>query len=207
MLQKQRELQQALVSGSKQEAILFCEHTPILTYGSSSELHKVLLASPLELERAGIKLSKTDRGGNITYHGPGQLVCYLILDLKKRKQDVSWYLRSLEQAVIELLSSYEVVAMTMPEQTGVWTSKSQKICSIGVRISRWCCMHGIALNIEQSALQGFKQIVPCGISGAEAVSIQDFTDLIPDRPVLIERLSKILLKRFYTDFHLAVAVH
>lgn len=200
---KQRKVQSELISGSNSEAILFCEHPLVLTYGSSSELSEVLLSSQEVLAHKGVEIIKTDRGGNITSHGPGQLVTYLILDLKKRRQDVSWYLRSLEDSIIELLLSYKIEAMTIPSQTGVWFSKNEKICSIGIRISRWCTMHGLALNISSVSEIGFKDIIPCGIGGARAISIEAINGKIPSRNELISSLSSILLRKFFEDFSLS----
>lgn len=198
----QRQIQSDLIRGSQQEAFLFCEHPPVLSYGSSCELSSVLLTKTEELQRKGIQLIKTDRGGNITYHGPGQLVCYIMIDLKKRRQDVSWYLRSLEQAVLELLSSHGVKAFCVPAKTGVWTSDTDKICSIGVRISRWCTMHGLSLNFSRVGENGFKDIIPCGISDAKATSIEAFKGDSPPVNELIEQLSAIFVQRFYSDFSL-----
>lgn len=198
----QRELQSALIGGSNREALVFCEHHPVLTYGGSSELARVLLAKPEELQQKSISLFKTDRGGNITFHGPGQLICYLIIDLKKRRQDVAWYLRTLEQAIVELLSQYHIKAFCLPSKTGVWVSETTKICSIGIRISRWCCMHGISLNLSKGSEQGFEQIIPCGIEGAKVTSIESLIGRSPSQSEVIERLSDILLKLLYENFGL-----
>lgn len=199
---KQRLLQSNLVAGSNKEFFLFCEHPPVLSYGSSTDLSQVLRSEVNRLKSEGIQLIKSDRGGNITYHGPGQLVCYAILDLRKRHQDVSWFLRSIEGIVIDLLKSYKIESFVIPSQTGVWTSKKDKICAIGIRISRWCTMHGFALNLGRSSESGFNHIVPCGIQNSEAVSIESITGKSPPKKELIEGISALLIKAFYEDFNL-----
>ncbi len=199
----QRKTQSALIAGSENEAFLYCSHNPVLTYGSSSELSKVLLTKPENLASNGIQLIKSDRGGNITFHAPGQLVCYFIIDLKKRRQDVAWYLRSLEQGIVELLQYYKIEAFTLPSKTGVWISQCDKICSIGIRISRWCTMHGLAINISEACELGFKDIIPCGITDARATSIESLIGQIPLRAELIGQITKIFTRRFFRDFDLS----
>ena len=197
---KQRQLQSDLINSSGKEAFLFCEHNPVLSYGSSCELSEVLRTKPADLNKKGIQLIKSDRGGNITFHGKGQLVCYFILDLKKRRQDVAWYLRSLEQGIVELLKLYNIRAYCIPSKTGVWVSDTDKICSIGIRISRWCTMHGLSLNYSKISETGFRDIIPCGISDAQVTSIERINGQAPQAERLMEQLSEIFIKRFFTDF-------
>ncbi len=195
----QKQLQQKLIEGTGPEHILFCEHSPTLTYGSSAKLEEVLLCTPESLRKQNIELVKTDRGGNITYHGPGQLVCYLIMNLTLRKPDVDHYLRSIEAVLIKSLSQLAVKATCIPNKTGIWTSESQKICSIGVRFSRWCSMHGFSLNLSSECYQGFSLINACGMNNITATSIQECTGLAPDRQQVIDLLTENILQYFYAD--------
>src|ERR1044072_4408340 len=121
-----------------------------------------LLASPEILDRAGIAFHPTDRGGDITYHGPGQLVGYPILDLREWKRDVGAYVRGVEQAIIDTLAAYGISAGRIPKLTGVWVA-DRKIAAIGVHISRWVTSHGFALNVATD-LSYFQYIVPCGLT-------------------------------------------
>jgi lipoyl(octanoyl) transferase len=121
-----------------------------------------VLASPDVLRRAGIELHHTDRGGDVTYHGPGQIVGYPILDLREWKRDVGAYLRALEQVLIEALADFDIAGERMPGATGVWV-EGAKIAAIGVHISRWVTSHGFALNLDTD-LDYFKYIVPCGLT-------------------------------------------
>jgi lipoyl(octanoyl) transferase len=123
---------------------------------------KNLLASGEILERAGISFYPTDRGGDVTYHGPGQLVGYPILDLREWKRDVGAYVRGVEQAIIDTLAEYGIEAGRIPKLTGVWVGE-RKIAAIGVHISRWVTSHGFALNVS-TELSYFQYIVPCGLT-------------------------------------------
>lgn len=144
--------------------IVFCEHFPVYTLGKSAAAANLLLESRA-LEEQGFELFKINRGGDITYHGPGQITGYYIMDLELIKRDVHWYVRQLEQIVIDLLYTYSVQGMRLDEFTGVWVQSQggyKKVCAIGVHLSRWVSMHGFGLNIN-SELDHFKNIIPCGI--------------------------------------------
>lgn len=195
----QKDCQNKLINKLGPESILFCEHSPTLTYGSSAELEKVLLISKQELDNKNIKLIKSDRGGNITYHGPGQLVCYPIIDLSIRRPDINYYLRTIEKIVLKTLFSLGIQASCIKDKTGIWTSENEKICSIGVRFSRWCSMHGFSLNLRSNCQQGFSLIHPCGMNNITASSIQSCTGLAPDRQQVIDLLTENILQSFYTE--------
>ncbi len=158
-------LQQDLVARRKADEIpdqmLFVEHPHVITLGRSAHDENVL-ARPELLERAGIELHHTDRGGDVTYHGPGQAVGYPIVDLRKWKRDVVAYVRGLEQALIDALREFGIASERVQGATGVWTSAG-KIAAIGVHISRWITSHGFALNIDTD-LDYFRYIVPCGLT-------------------------------------------
>jgi len=159
------ELQQQLVAERKQaliaDQLLLLEHPHVITMGRNGRSEN-LLASPEILSRAGISFHPTDRGGDVTYHGPGQLVGYPILDLREWKRDVGAYVRAIEQVLIDLLADYEITAGRIPGLTGVWVG-DRKIAAIGVHISRWVTSHGFALNVDPD-LSYFQYIVPCGLT-------------------------------------------
>lgn len=159
------ELQQRLVADRKQglvpDHLLLLEHPHVITLGRNGRMEN-LLASDEVLERAGISFYPTDRGGDVTYHGPGQLVGYPILDLREWKRDVGAYVRGVEQAIIDTVGEYGIQAGRIPKLTGVWVG-GRKIAAIGVHISRWVTSHGFALNVSTD-LTYFQYIVPCGLT-------------------------------------------
>ncbi len=158
-------LQKCLVEKRKQNLIpdqlLIVEHPHVITLGRNGRLEN-LLAGPDVLRRAGIAFHDTDRGGDITYHGPGQIVGYPILDLREWKRDVTAYVRSVEQVLIDALAEFGIAAGRISGATGVWVD-GKKVAAIGVHISRWVTSHGFALNVNAD-LSYFQYIVPCGLS-------------------------------------------
>jgi len=159
------ELQQQLVDRRKQglipDQLLLLEHAHVITMGRNGHAENILADDNI-LSRAGIAFYPTDRGGDVTYHGPGQLVGYPILDLREWKRDVGAYVRGVEQAIIETLADYGIEAGRIPKLTGVWVG-DRKIAAIGVHISRWVTSHGFALNVATD-LSYFHYIVPCGLT-------------------------------------------
>jgi lipoyl(octanoyl) transferase len=147
--------------GEVPDQLLIVEHPHVVTMGRSGHDDN-LLAAPELLERAGIAFHRTDRGGDVTYHGPGQVIGYPILDLREWKRDVVAYLRGLEQVLIGALAEFGIEAGREKGATGVWTSRG-KIAAIGVHISRWVTSHGFALNVDTD-LSYFQYIVPCGLT-------------------------------------------
>ena len=154
--------------------LLFCEHPHVYTLGKSGD-EKNLLVNEEYLKSRGATFHKINRGGDITYHGPGQLVGYPILDLDNFFTDIHKYLRFLEEAVILTLREYGLESERSPGETGVWfdvgTPKARKICALGVKSSRWVTMHGFAFNIN-SDLSYFGNIIPCGITDKSVTSLQ-----------------------------------
>jgi lipoyl(octanoyl) transferase len=153
---------------------LFCEHLPVYTLGKSGKMEHLLL-SEAELTERGYSFFPTNRGGDITYHGPGQIVGYPILDLEKFRADIGWYLRNLEEVIIRAIGDFGIVGARSQGETGVWIDPDQpgrerKICAMGVRCSRWITMHGFALNVN-TELVDFDNIVPCGIRGKQVASM------------------------------------
>jgi lipoyl(octanoyl) transferase len=145
------------------DVLLLLEHPPVVTLGRNSRQAHVLQAD-------GVDVFEVERGGDVTYHGPGQLVGYPILDLGGYKRDLHWYLRTLEQALIEALALLDIPAERNPGFTGVWT-RGRKIASIGIHVKQWVTWHGFALNVTTD-LSYFDRIVPCGIQGVEMTSVE-----------------------------------
>jgi lipoate-protein ligase B len=158
---RQQELVSLRKSGEIPDQLLFVEHPHVVTLGRNARGQNVL-ASPELLARAGVDLVETDRGGDVTYHGPGQLVGYPIFDLKEWKRDVVAYVRALEEALTGALARFGVDAGREPGAAGVWTGGA-KIAAIGIHVSRWVTSHGFALNIDTN-LDYFGYIVPCGLA-------------------------------------------
>ena len=155
--------------------LLFCEHPPVYTLGKSGNISNVLLSNE-EMNNQGIEFFRTNRGGDITFHGPQQIVGYPILDLEKIKTDIGIYLRNIEEVIIKSLAAYDIIAGRSAGETGVWIDadvpgKERKICAIGVRCSRWITMHGFALNVNTD-LDYFSNIIPCGIQNKQVTSIK-----------------------------------
>ena len=159
------DLQQNFVDRRKRgeipDQLLIVEHPHVVTMGRNGH-DENLLAQPELLARAGIAFHRTDRGGDVTYHGPGQVVVYPIVDLREWKRDVVAYVRCLEQTLISVLAEFGIAASRLEGATGVWTEQG-KIAAIGVHISRWVTSHGFALNVETD-LNYFRYIVPCGLT-------------------------------------------
>jgi lipoate-protein ligase B len=155
--------------GDVPDLLLFVEHPPTYTLGQNGK-RAHLLANDEELARAGATFIETDRGGDITYHGPGQVVGYGILDLQRLRPDVHLYVRRLEEVLIRALARWGIASSRIPGLTGVWHG-DQKIAAIGVRVSRWITSHGFALNVATD-LSRFESIVPCGIVGKRVTSVE-----------------------------------
>lgn len=160
--------------------LIFCEHPHVYTLGNSGDIGNMLISESY-LEQAGASFYKINRGGDITYHGPGQLVCYPIFDLDHFFTDIHKYLRFLEESVILTLKEFGIKGDRLAEHTGVWinpedTMNARKICAMGVKCSRWVTMHGLALNVF-SDLSYFGNIVPCGIQDKKVTSMHLETDI------------------------------
>jgi lipoate-protein ligase B len=168
-LELQRHIARDRITGAlAQDVLLLVEHPPVVTLGRASK-EKHLISSPAFLESKGVELFEVERGGDVTFHGPGQLVGYPIIDLKRHRQDLHWYLRKIEEALINTLADYDIPAERNPSFTGVWT-RGKKIASIGVHARDWVTWHGFALNVTTD-LSYFDLIVPCGIDGVVMTSI------------------------------------
>ena len=171
VLDLQRRVARARIAGDvDDDVLLLVEHFPVITHGRSSKSAH-MLATPEHLQRQGVKLFEVERGGDVTFHGPGQLVGYPIIDLKRHRQDLHWYLRQVEQLLIDALASYGLRCRRQPPYTGVWID-DRKIASIGVHARDWVTWHGFALNVTTD-LRYFDLIVPCGIQAVRMTSLKE----------------------------------
>jgi len=189
----QKKLWSQKMNGRAEDALLLLSHPPTFTIGKSGKLDNLLLNKE-ELAGKGISLFFIDRGGDITYHGPGQLVVYPIIDLKDRGKDIHRYIHCLEEVVIRTLASLSIEAQRDEKHVGVWVG-NEKIAAIGVRIKNWITMHGLALNVNPD-LEYFSFINPCGILDKGVTSI---TGLL-SREVPMEVVVKELVKQFSDVF-------
>ena len=176
--------------------LLFVEHPHVLTLGKSGDA-KHVVASPERLSQLGVEYHEINRGGDITYHGPGQLVAYPILDLDQFRTDIGWYLRQLEEAVIRTCADWGVTAGRVDGLTGVWINPeaglaARKICAIGVKCSRWVTMHGLAFNLDTD-LDFFNLIVPCGITDRGVTSLSRESNKKVKRTEVLKALESHLL--------------
>lgn len=154
--------------------LVFCEHPPVYTLGKSGKIEH-LLVNERSLQNQNVQFFRNNRGGDITFHGPGQLMVYPILNLDNFFTDIHRFLRFLEECVIQTIAEYEIEGSRIEGATGVWLDAqkptARKICAMGIRASRWVTMHGIALNVHTN-LEYFKQIIPCGISDKAVTSLE-----------------------------------
>lgn len=183
--------------------LLFCEHPPVYTLGKSGHMENVLL-SENELDEKEIEFFKTNRGGDITFHGLQQVVGYPILDLEKFYTDIGKYLRSLEEVIMLTIAEYGIKGERSKGETGVWiepgkTGKERKICAMGIRCSRWITMHGFALNVNTD-LSFFDNIIPCGIVNKQVTSIEKELGFKVD----FEEVKEKIKKNFEIVFNVAV---
>jgi lipoate-protein ligase B len=169
------------MKGEIEDVLLLLQHPPTFTMGSSGKT-KHLLLNIEEIKKRGIHFETISRGGDVTYHGPGQLVGYLIVDLNKFDRDINQFLRGIEEMIICALSDFHIKAQRIKGLTGVWVNQ-EKIASIGVGIKKWVTYHGFALNVNTD-LSYFDMIVPCGITGAKMTSIKKLRSNIEDIDIM-----------------------
>lgn len=173
-LRLQRQLAEQRIRGEIPDTLLLLEHPPVITLGRGWKASSLPVPADA-LARRGIEVFEIERGGDVTYHGPGQLVGYPIFDLQQHRPDLHWYLRQVEEALIVALATLGVPAERNPGYTGVWT-RGRKIASIGIHVRQWVTWHGFALNVTTD-LSPFELIVPCGIPNVEMTSISRETHL------------------------------
>jgi lipoyl(octanoyl) transferase len=183
--------------------LLFVEHPPVYTLGKSGKMENVIIGEE-ERKKEGIDFFHTNRGGDITFHGPEQIVGYPIFDLEKFYTDIGRYLRELEEVIILTLNEYGIEGGRSAGETGVWIDalhkgKERKICAMGVRCSRWITMHGFALNVNTD-LHYFNGIIPCGIQNKKVTSIKEELG----RSVLVEEVKEKLKRNFEKVFQVVI---
>jgi|BEDMetMinimDraft_2_1075160.scaffolds.fasta_scaffold02221_4 lipoyl(octanoyl) transferase len=172
----QEQLHKSVLSGSQDDVILVLEHNHCFTLGRRGKSEEILW-DKTTLEKMGVKVIQTDRGGAVTYHGPGQLVGYFILDLNRFNKDIVTFVRSIEQGIINYLARFSIDAFAIRGKTGVWTKRG-KIAAIGLKVTKGVTMHGFALNISTD-LTYFSGIIACGLPDAQATSILQLTGNAP----------------------------
>ena len=185
----QKKLQSKRILGEIEDHLLLVEHPPVFTLGKNASKQHIINNSE------DVSIIQTDRGGNITFHGPGQLVCYPILDLNHYKRSITWYMRELEQLIIDVLGEYDIKASRKKGLTGTWV-KDKKISALGVRISRWVTMHGFSLNINPD-LNFYKNIIPCGIKEYGVTSMAKIMgNEVPSMDEVKTKITKHFTKNF-----------
>lgn len=195
-LATQLECLERVIEGESQGVLILTEHEPVLTLGANFHAEN-LLFPPEWYEQRGIEIAKTDRGGDITYHGPGQIVAYPIFPLTLANKDVHQWMRMLEEAVIQTLSEFGLAGQRLDVNSGVWIGQ-EKVCAIGIKVRRWTSMHGIALNVDTD-LTPFASIIPCGIKSHGVTSMarvaQDSVDIEQVKQTLVHNFEKVFSVR------------
>ena len=194
-LELQKELVEQRKTGEIPDQLLLLEHPPVITLGVRTRNDRShVVATPETLEEAGVEVFESGRGGDVTYHGPGQLVGYPILDLKPDRCDVHRYVRDLEEVLIRAVAGFGIVSHRLPGLTGTWVG-NEKLAAIGVRIARWVTSHGFALNVSTN-LEHFGLIVPCGITGKGVTSM----DILSRKPTGMTDVESAVVDAFCVVF-------
>jgi lipoyl(octanoyl) transferase len=189
----QKRVAAARKAGAIEDVLLLCHHPHVITLGRSGKREN-LLASEHVLRQQGVEFHVTDRGGDITYHGPGQIVGYPILNLGEIRRDVVWYVRMLEEAMIRATAEFGISAERVAGKTGIWVrveNTEEKLAAIGVHISRWITSHGFAYNVSTD-LRHFDLIVPCGIADRKATSLEKLLGRTVEEKEVAPRIAKHL---------------
>ena len=200
----QKRLVAARKTGAIEDVLLFCEHPHVITLGRNGKREHLLASEPV-LKQKGVEFHATDRGGDITYHGPGQIVGYPILNLSAIRRDVVWYVRMLEEAMIRATAEFGLSAERVMGKTGIWVhsdEKEEKLAAIGVHISRWVTSHGFAYNVATD-LRYFDLIVPCGIADRRATSLEKLLGRRVEWQEVAPLLAKYLGELFSLEMKLA----
>jgi lipoyl(octanoyl) transferase len=195
----QEELLEQIKAGNRKDTLLFVEHDPVLTLGANFHADNLLLTAD-EYQARRIQVVSTNRGGDVTYHGPNQLVIYPIFDISRHGKDLHKWLRSLEEAIILVLADFGLYGYRMPPHTGVWLN-SKKVAAIGIKVSRWVSMHGIALNCDND-LAPFQSIVPCGVKDFEVTSLSQEAN----KRITIEEAKPLVAKAFENVFNMTLQI-
>ncbi len=188
------ELKKKVISQNVHNYIIFCEHNHVYTIGTNGNINNILIDKNF-LKKHKIQFYIINRGGDITYHGPGQLVCYLIIDLKFFNLNIHEYIRMIEDNVILTLKSYNLISYKINNITGVWVSNNYKICFIGVYCRKWITMHGFSININNN-IQYFNNIIPCGINNIKITSLSNEKKYFVNMTIFKNILKKNLYQYF-----------
>ena len=180
--------------GVRPSTLILCEHPQVLTIGREGGEQNVKI-DPALLSLQGIEMIPINRGGDITAHNPGQLIGYPLFNLSEYKQDLHWFLRSIEDIIVQVLKEYGIVSGRVDGKTGVWIQEERKICAIGLHCSRWVTSHGFALNVNND-LSIFDLIIPCGIPDKEVTSMSQEQGKNADMEELKEKCRKAYLEYF-----------
>ncbi|MGY8781875.1 MAG: lipoyl(octanoyl) transferase LipB [Fidelibacterota bacterium] len=187
----QKEMQQKRINNQIEDILILVEHPPVYTLGKNADQNHLL-----QNRSKSVEVFNVERGGDITFHGPGQLVCYPIIDLNNYKKSISWYMRILEQIIIDSLKTFDVVGQRIEGLTGVWVDE-KKIAAQGVKISRWVTMHGFSLNVNPD-LSFYDGIIPCGIFHYGVTSIEK---LLGEKQNM-GRVKEIVINSFNSHFQI-----
>ncbi len=193
----QRALHSAVADDRFEDILLINEHEHVFTLGKGGDANH-LLADGDDLKRSGAEYYAIDRGGDITYHGPGQIVGYPVLNLERYKKDIHWYLRQLEEVLIRTLKHFGITGVRSDGETGVWVG-SEKIAALGIKVSRWVTMHGFAFNVNPD-LTYFGKIIPCGIFHKGVTSMAD----VLNEDVAVPQVTPVLIKKFEEVFNITL---
>jgi len=188
----QKELVKKRQNGQINDTLILAEHEPVYTLGKNADENHILQNTPRD-----VKTYQIERGGDVTFHGPGQLVGYPILDLHNYKKSISWYMRVLEQLIIDTLAEFMVTAERKKGLTGVWVG-DEKIAALGVRVTRWITMHGFSLNVTPD-LTYYSGIIPCGIF---EYGVTSMARLLTDE-VTVDLVKQVLIEKFMNQFRTA----
>jgi len=191
----QKETFNQVKAGILPSALILCQHRPVITLGRLSK-NEHILASFDEIKAKGIEVYAIERGGDVTYHGPGQLTAYPIFNLNYFKKDIRWFLRQLERVILDFLADFGIQGLTYENKTGAWI-KEKKIASIGIAVRNWITFHGLSINIKENDLDNFKLIRPCGMD-IEMASLESALEENIDA----EGVKQNLINKFETTFSL-----
>ena len=191
---RQMELVKSVQEKRDRNVLVLCQHPTVITIGKNGTSKNVIANSNF-LNMMGVKVIDIDRGGDVTLHNPGQIVGYPIFNLSSYKEDLHWFLREIEQAIIDLLSVYNIESERVGGMTGVWVESKRKICAMGMHCSRWVTYHGFALNVNNN-LREFDYIVPCGLEDKGVTSIENETGTV----IVLDNVVNECIKSFEKHF-------
>jgi lipoyl(octanoyl) transferase len=191
---KQKELVKEIQEKRNKNVLVLCQHPAVITIGRAGSKDNVIAQSDF-LKMMGIDVIENDRGGDVTLHNPGQIVGYPIFNLSSYKEDLHWFLREIEECIIETIAEYQIIGGRVEGLTGVWIDNARKICAMGMHCSRWVTSHGFALNVNNN-MEQFSFIVPCGIQEKKVTSISQEIGTEVD----IDKVESMLIEKFGMHF-------